>query len=59
MFKVFDRNGDKTISIEELRMGLKSMGTTFTYKEAMLAAKTIDKDSMNFTSSVLGKQGLL
>ncbi|KAH3748475.1 hypothetical protein DPMN_182921 [Dreissena polymorpha] len=44
MFKVFDRNGDKTISIEELRMGLKSMGTTFTYKEAMLAAKTIDKD---------------
>ncbi|XP_052761705.1 neo-calmodulin-like [Mya arenaria] len=45
LFRVFDKDGDGTISTEEMGKALKTLGVPLTYQELRMAAKSIDKDS--------------
>ncbi|XP_052761674.1 calmodulin-beta-like [Mya arenaria] len=42
MFKVFDKNGDKTITVKEMATGLKDMGFNMDKGELKAAVKKID-----------------
>ncbi|XP_052761720.1 neo-calmodulin-like [Mya arenaria] len=44
LFRVFDKDGDGTISTEEMGKALKTLGVPLTYQELRMAAKSIDKD---------------
>ncbi|XP_045182503.1 neo-calmodulin-like [Mercenaria mercenaria] len=44
MFKLFDKDGDKSLSTEEISKALKSMGVCLTYKEIQVALKDIGKN---------------
>ena len=45
MFKLFDKDGDKSLSTDEISRALKSMGVCLTYKEIQVALKDIRKNS--------------
>ena len=53
MFRVFDKDGDKSLSVEELGKAMKGMGLKLTYKEVQLAAKQMDKDSKCHTAHTM------
>jgi Ca2+-binding EF-hand superfamily protein len=53
MFKLFDKDGDKSLSTEEISRALKSMGVCLTYKEIQVALKDIRKNS-TYTFNLLG-----
>lgn len=44
MMERFDINGDGSISIEELGLGLKSIGVKISEKEKLALMKELDKD---------------
>lgn len=44
MFKLFDKDGDNTLSTDELSKALKSIGVCLTYKEIQVAIKEITKN---------------
>ena len=46
MFQLFDKDGDKSLSTDEIRRALKSFGVCFTYQEMQVALKNIRKNSM-------------
>lgn len=45
MFKLFDKDGDNSLSADEISKALKSLGVCLTYKEIQVAVKDIGKNS--------------
>ena len=45
MFKLFDRNKDKSISVDEMGKALRAMGFNMTHKDLKTAIKKIDTNS--------------
>ena len=45
MFQLFDRNKDKSISVDEMGKALRAMGFNRTHKELKTAMKKIDTNS--------------
>ena len=45
MFALFDRNKDKSISVDEMGKALRAMGFNMTHKELKTAMKKIDTNS--------------
>ena len=45
MFDLFDKNKDKSISVDEMGKALRAMGFNMTHKEIRQAVKKIDTNS--------------
>ena len=45
MFELFDKNKDKSISVDEMGKALRAMGFNMTHKQIKTAIKQIDANS--------------